>query len=196
MAAARLRAAGVIVGPSMSPNPTHPRLEREMTETIHLHPLVFTMQIAVEGSGFLAGILVSGKAVMEQDDTKEWWMYGVYPGAIAAGGETPNEAFLNFRNRYKEVLFDIAEESKGYLTFKTSTEEFFNQVDARELARWDEALEKVRSTGCEPPEPFSKMPRKKAEEAPVRILVERLESKKPRQFKPTNNIQDSVSQAA
>lgn len=167
-----------------------------MTDTPRLHPLVFTVQITVEGSGFLAGILASGKAVMEQDENKEWWMYGVYPGAIAAGGETPNEAFLNFRNRYKEVLFDIAEEHRGFLAFKNATEKFFKQADPEELARWNEALETVRKQNCDLPKPFTKMPRTRAEDAPVQIYVERLENKKPQHFKPANNIQDSVSQAA
>ena len=133
---------------------------------------------------------------MEQDENKEWWMYGVYPGAIAAGGETPNEAFLNFRNRYKDVLFDLAEESGAFLGFKNATEKFFNAVDQQELTRWNGALAKVRELCCDPPEPFGEMPRKKAEDASLEILIERLENRKPQQFKPTNNIQDSVAQAA
>jgi hypothetical protein len=168
-----------------------------MTEQC-LHPLLFKLQTAVEGSGFLAGITVSGRAVMEQDENNEWWMYGVYPGAIAAGGGTPNEAFLNFRNRYKEVLFDIAEQEapNGFLSFKTATEHFFNGVDSEELKRWDGALETVRQSNCLLPEPFDKMPRKRPEDVPVEILVERLEHRQPQQFKPTNNALDSVAQAA
>jgi hypothetical protein len=167
-----------------------------MTEAIHLHPLVFTLQNAVEGCGFLAGITIHGKAVMERDENDEWWMYGVCPGAIAAGGKTPNEAFLNFRNRYKDVLFDIAEECGGFLAFKNATEAFFKAEDAEEKARWEQGLELARRTGSSLPEPFTELPRRKAEDFPVGIQIERLENKESQQFKPTNNIQDSMSQAA
>ena len=167
-----------------------------MTEAIHLHPLVFTLQNAVEGCGFLAGVTVRGKAVMEQDDNGEWWMYGVCPGAIAGGGETPNEAFLNFANRYKEVLFDIADECKNFLGFKGEIDAFFHAEDAEEAERWNQALDDVRQNrSAAPPEPFTKFPRQKAEDFQTDICVERLE-KKDRQYKPTNNIQNTVLQAA
>ncbi len=162
----------------------------------HLHPLVFTLQNAIEGCGFLAGITTHGKAVMEQDEHGEWWMYGVCPGAIAAGGTTTNEAFLNFRNRYKDVLFDIAEECGGFLAFKSAIENFFKAEDCEENARWDQALDIVRKNGSTVPEPFRELPRKKAEDFSAGIHIERLENKKGNQLKPTNNIQDSVSQAA
>jgi hypothetical protein len=167
-----------------------------MSEDIHLHPLVFTLQNAIEGCGFLAGITITGKAVMERDDNGEWWMYGVRPGAIAAGGNTPNEAFLNFKNRYKEVLFDFAEECEGFAEFENVTESFFNAEDLEEEARWGRALEAVRRNDSALPEPFNELPRRKAEEVPVGIQIERLEDKSRKQFKPTNNIQDSMAQAA
>lgn len=167
-----------------------------MSKAIHLHPLVFTLQNAIEGCGFLAGITISGEAVMEHDSNGEWWMYGVCPGAIAAGGKTPNEAFLNFRNRYKEVLFDFAEECRGFLAFKNATEAFFKAEDTEERARWKQALEVVRQNDSALPEPFNKLPRKRAEDFSVGIQIERLENKESRQFKPANNIQDSMSQAA
>lgn len=168
-----------------------------MNEAIHLHPLVFTLQNAIEGCGFLAGITVRGKAVMELDENGEWWMYGVCPGAVAGGGETPNEAFLNFLNRYKEVLFDIADECKTFLKFKSEVDAFFHAEDAAEDARWRRALEMVRqNASAELPEPFTKFPRQKAEDFTTGIHVERLENKKSQQYKPTNNIQNTVLQAA
>ena len=167
-----------------------------MTELIHLHPLVFTLQNAIEGCGFLAGITLRGKAVMEQDENGEWWMYGVSPGAIAGGGETPNEAFQNFMDRYKEVLFDIADECKTFLSFKAEIEAFFNAEDHAEAARWNRALEVVRRNEPAIPEQFNKMPRQRAEDFQTGIHIERLEKKKSQQYKPTNNIQNTVLQAA
>jgi hypothetical protein len=167
-----------------------------MTEAIHLHPLVFTLQNAIEGCGFLAGITVHGKAVMEQDENNEWWMYGVCPGAIAGGGDTPNEAFLNFVNRYKEVLFDIAAECQTFLAFKAEIESFFKAEDAEEKSRWNHALEVVRRNDSAIPEPFTQFPRQKAEEFQTDIRIERLEKKSSKQYKPTNNIKNTVLQAA
>ncbi|MGA7521215.1 MAG: hypothetical protein WBW84_01960 [Acidobacteriaceae bacterium] len=167
-----------------------------MSEAIHLHPLVFTLQNAIEGCGFLAGVTVSGKAVMEQDENEEWWMYGVCPGAIAGGGGTPNEAFLNFGNRYKEILFDIADECQSFLRFKSEVESFFKAEDAEEKDRWNQALAVVRGNDSSLPEPFQKMPRKKAEDFEVGIRIERLENRKPQQYKPANNIPNMMSQAA
>jgi hypothetical protein len=166
-----------------------------MNELVHLHPLVFTLQDIVTGCGFLAGIVVTGKAVMEQEDGK-WWMYGVCPGAIAGSGDTPNEAFVDFRNRYKEVLFDMAEEQTGFLAFRNAVKDFFAAEDVQEKARWDEALRILRENEDSISEPFKKLPRKQAGDYELGIRIDRLETMKKSALKPANNIQDSLSKVA
>lgn len=166
-----------------------------MTEMIHRHPLLFTLQDAVAGCGFLAGITVYGKALMQLENDDKWWMYGVCPGAIAESGKTPEEAFLHFRNRYKEVLFDIAGECKSFIDFKAQVESFFNAVDQEEERRWNEGLEIVRNNGSAIPKDFKNLPRKKAGTHHSGIKVERLERTQ-KQFKPTDNIQDTLIKAA
>ncbi len=165
-----------------------------MTETINGHPLLFTLQDAVSGRGFLAGITVHGSALMQLEDDK-WWMYGVSPGAIAESGATPEEAFLHFRNRYKEVLFDIAGECSDFATFEAEVRGFFDAVDEEEKRHWDKALELVRANPLATPPQFKTFPRKTADDHPATIKVERLESKH-RKFKPTDNVQDTLSKAA
>jgi hypothetical protein len=166
-----------------------------MSELIHLHPLVFTLQDVVTGCGFLAGIVVTGKAVMEQEDGK-WWMYGVCPGAIAGSGDTPNEAFVDFRNRYKETLFDMAEECKSFLVFRNAVKNFFEAEDLHEKTRWDEALRILRDHEDSISEPFKKLDRKKTGEYELGIRIDRLEKMTKSALKPANNIQDSLSKAA
>ena len=166
-----------------------------MSELIHLHPLVFTLQDVVTGCGFLAGIVVTGKAVMEQEDGK-WWMYGVCPGAIAGSGSTPNEAFIDFRNRYKETLFDMAEDCKNFLAFRNDVKSFFDAEDTREKVRWEESLETLRKNECAISEPFKKMERKKPGDYEVGITIDRLEKRPKAELKPANNIQDSLAKAA
>lgn len=165
-----------------------------MNELICRHPLVFTLQDAIAGCGFLAGITVYGSALMQYEDGK-WWMYGVRPGGIAESGDTPEEAFLHFRNRYKEVLFDIAEEANDFASFKAEVQGFFDAVDEEEQRRWNRALEIVRKNNSSIPKQFSDLPRKNADSYSQSIKVERLEDSK-KEFKPTDNVQDTLSKAA
>ena len=53
----------------------------------HEHPIMLTLRDVISGDGFLAGITLSGRALMRQEDGA-WWMYGVRPAAIAEYGET------------------------------------------------------------------------------------------------------------
>jgi len=165
-----------------------------MSELIHLHPLVFTLQDAITGCGFLAGIVVTGKAVMEHEDGK-WWMYGVCPGGIAAAGDTPNEAFVDFRNKYKEALFDMAEECGNFLTFRRSVQEFFGE-DQQESLRWDTALKILRENEDGISDPFKNLPRKRPGDFELGIRIDRLENKKKSSLTPANNIQDSLAKVA
>lgn len=164
-----------------------------MTE-IAKHPLIFTLRDTVSGDGFLAGITLCGRALMVEEDGK-WWMYGVRPGAIAESGDTPPESFAKFRNRYKEVLFDIAHDCKKFADFKREVERFFNEADEEEERRWNESLAAVRAcSGC-PPEPFSALPRETPEASPAKISVEKL-SAEGRKFKPSDNMKDKLAKAA
>jgi len=165
-----------------------------MSEMIHLHPLVFTLQDVVTGCGFLAGIVVTGKAVMEHEDGK-WWMYGVCPGGIAGSGTTLNEAFTDFRNRYKEALFDIAEECTTFMHFQTAVKGFFSE-DMQESARWDEALKVLRANEDAITDPFKRLPRKKPTEYHLGITIDRLEKMTKSELNPKKNIQDCWAKAA
>ena len=152
------------------------------------HPLLFTYQDAVSGKGFLAGITLSGRALMEED-AGDWWMYGVRPGAIAESGATPQEAYLRFKNRYKEVLFDFANEASTFEAFKEEIERFFRQPDPEEEQRWEDALNVIRA-GKEVPQPFLNLPRQTPEERPSSISVVRLDAENGR-FMPSDNALDT-----
>src|SRR5258708_38636543 len=94
------------------------------------HPILLTLQDSVSGDGFLARITMSGRALMRREDDGKWWMYGVRPAGIATSGENIEDAFLRFRSRYKEILFDIAQESQSFNDFSIAVERFFNESDA------------------------------------------------------------------
>ena len=157
------------------------------------HPILITLRDTISGDGFLAGITLSGRALMRQEDGK-WWMYGVRPAAIAECGETIQEAFARFRNRYKEVLFDLAQENFTFDDFKIAVEQFFYEADAdsEDEQLWEQALQAIRMAKCGPPAPFDKLPREAPESKPSQITVELL-SRADARFKPSDNVTDTYS---
>lgn len=160
------------------------------------HPIMITLQDAISGNGFLAGVTLSGRALMRKEDDGKWWMYGVRPAAIAESGCTPQETFLHFRMRYKEALLDIAQESKSFEAFKAQVERFFYEADAddEDARLWESALATIRKEHIAPPEPFSQLPRESPESKPSQITVERLDQKSG--FVPSDNVTDTLARAA
>jgi hypothetical protein len=162
-----------------------------MTEIAN-HPLMLILKDTISGDGFLAGITLSGRALMVEEDDGKWWMYGVRPAAIAESGDTVQEAFLHFRNRYTEVLFDMAQEYRTFDSFKKEVKRFFYEADEEEERRWDDALLAVRGSDQPPPEPFSQLPRAHPENQPTHITVEQLDTEG-RVFRPTDNVRDTLA---
>jgi hypothetical protein len=161
--------------------------EVRMPEINH-HPLMFTFRDVISGDAFLAGITLCGRALILEEDGK-WWMYGVRPAAIAESGYTPQEAFLRFRNTYKEVLFDIADEHRTFEALKQEVERFFYEPDPEEERRWEDAVIAIRSGNIIPPLPFSDLPREAPENRPTQITVGRLDGEHKR-FMPSDNAPD------
>lgn len=158
------------------------------------HPLMLTLQDPISGNGFMARITMSGRTLMRREDDGKWWMYGVQPAAIAASGENIDEAFRNFRASYKQTLMDIAQESKTFEDFETQVRKFFeeNDADNEDERLWEAALGTIRGIGgCEPPEPFGKLPRQSSEKNPSFIKVERVDAEaKDVRLTPSGNVQD------
>jgi predicted RNase H-like HicB family nuclease len=158
---------------------------------------MLTLQDTISGNGFLARITLSGRALMrkEEDDGK-WWMYGVRPSGIAASGENIEDAFLRFRGRYKEILFDIVQESKSFEAFDAEVERFFNETDAdnEDERLWESALRAIRSGSCQPPSPFENLPRRSPESNPSFIKVERVDAEaKDISLTPSDNVPDTYA---
>ena len=155
------------------------------------YPVMFTIRDVVSGDGYLAGVTLSGRAVMchEKEDNK-WWVYGVRPAAIAENGNTPEEAFGRFRNSYKNVLFDMAQESPKYEEFREAVESFYYQPDPDEEERWEAAFKAIRSGNFVPDDGFfSKIPKQAPETRPTQLTVERMDKPTAR-YKPTDNVAD------
>lgn len=108
------------------------------------YPLLFTFQDKVSGEGFLAGVTVHGRglAVEESDG---WWMYGVQPGDLSAGGATFMEAQREFRKAFTAILFDIAEDAKDIKTFRAEVGRFFKGINRPTEQEWQAAVLEVRA---------------------------------------------------
>jgi hypothetical protein len=119
----------------------------------------------------------------------------VRPGAIAESGTTPEEAFLRFRNSYKNVLFDFAGSVERYEQFKDSVEGFYSQPDIEEENRWLAAYNFLRSGDVKPEPPFfSALPKEDPDKRPTQIGVDRLDVQDAR-FNATDNAIDNLLMA-
>jgi len=120
-------------------------------------PLLFSFQQPVFGNGFLAGVRMNGRALLEEGD--EIWIVGVAPAGFSAGGPDRGAAFSAFKNAWATVLFDIAAESRSFEAFKSACDEFLSAASPSLSQEWQDALEQVRrekyvdtTLKCEPGE--------------------------------------------
>jgi hypothetical protein len=157
------------------------------------YPLIFAFRDAISGNGFLSGVSVTGRALMALEDGK-WWMYGVAPGGIAESGDTMQEAWLRFKNTYKDALFDMAEEAVTFANFKDLVRGFVNDRDDEEAERWHSALEELRSQSAAPDSQFAELPRWRAESHPPEVSVVRLDAQQ-QQFAASQNKSDKIALA-
>ena len=133
---------------------------------------------------------------MRKEDDEKWWMYGVRPAGIAASGANIEEAFLRFRGRYKEILFDIAQETNDFDAFEAEVNRFFNESDSdnEDERLWEIALMAIRGASCPPPMPFSNLPRQSPESSPSFIKVERVDAAaKDKRLLPSDNVADTYA---
>jgi hypothetical protein len=147
------------------------------------YPILFTFRDKVSGDGFLADVTVHGRALAAQEEDG-WWMYGVEPGDLAAGGATFVEAGVEFRKTFTAILFDIAEEAKTSRSFKAEVNRFFRGVNRPTEEEWQAALREVRAGRTVAEAIAYGLPIQPAE-SPRFVEVRLLRS-----FKPQQNVQD------
>lgn len=104
------------------------------------YPILFGFRDLIAGNGFVAGVGVNGRVLLVDEDDG-YWMYGVNPGGLSAGGATAPEAQAEFRVIYRSVLFDIAAEATDFESFKSEVERFFSETNEPTKAEWDEAVQ-------------------------------------------------------
>lgn len=159
------------------------------------YPVMFTFRDAVSGNGFLSGVTLGGRAlIVHEPQDQAWRIYGVRPAPIAESGATPLEAFANFRNAYKNVLFDFAESAASFEAFKECAERFYALPDADEENRWLEALQAIRAGSVQIDALLKDVPKEAPENRPSFISVQPMHEIK--RYTATDNVPDSLAAAA
>lgn len=108
------------------------------------YPILFARRELIEGNGFVAGVAVSGRLLLTEEEG-EAWVEGVNPGGIAASGETPGQALAEFCSEYRVVLFDIAAAAPNFEDFKDEVERFFHGASSTVAAEWEMAVKDVQA---------------------------------------------------
>jgi hypothetical protein len=109
------------------------------------YPILFNVTDPVIGSGFVAGVKIEGRVLMREEPDGRFWVDGVYPGAISAGGASRDEALLKLREGYRSVLFDFASAASCFEDFKAEVERFFWETTPGEPEAWKEAAAALRA---------------------------------------------------
>lgn len=135
-------------------------------------PFLITFRENVFGNGFLADVRGQGKALGVCEGEKDFWLYGVNPGALAAGGETGTEAHFRFVQEFKTVLYDIAEGAKDFNEFQREVEKFFHESNSETSMAWQAAVQDIKDGRGAAADPT--LPRKPAE-TPVSVTVSPLD---------------------
>ena len=107
-------------------------------------PLFFTYRDRVFGKGFMADVISHGR-VLAATEADEHWVYGVQPGSFAATGETPPDALNAYRQSFRNVLLDLADESESSMAFEEAVKEMFFDVNIVREQEWHSAVNKVRA---------------------------------------------------
>lgn len=107
------------------------------------YPILFGVRDPVIGNGFVAGVAVDGRALMRREDDG-FWVDGVFPAAVCAGGSTRDEALLKFRESYRSILFDMASAAESFEDFRAEVERFFWEETPGESEAWLEAAAELR----------------------------------------------------
>lgn len=139
------------------------------------YPVFLNFKELIAGKKFLAGIVGRIRAVVVKEDGKHWF-YGVNPGGIDDGGTTLDEAQFRFRDSFKKVLQEIAQDAQSFDEFKAEVRKFIEETDEAEEKDWLEARKAIREGSVKPGEQFSSLPR--IEEDSARFEVVLLESSK------------------
>jgi hypothetical protein len=136
------------------------------SEQLTEFPLLFSFREIIMGNGFIAGVRMNGRALLEER-AGEIWISGVCPVGLAGGGLDRSVAFTEFRKAWVEILFDIAATATSFGDFQEKSRDFLSAEEASVTTHWEAALKMVRNTNYVDPS----LPSEIAEEKQVEFEV-------------------------
>jgi hypothetical protein len=125
---------------------------------MNVFPLIYGFRELVAGAGFVAGVTVDGCALLKKEEDG-WWLYGVQPGGIAERGDTEYEAYLRFKQSFREVLADSAALYESFDAFKEDLEKLAAQVNGARATEWNATRQAVRNGELKPEGTLADLPR-------------------------------------
>ena len=111
-------------------------------ETEGPYPLVFRVQIPVQGRNFSGRAEFSGGAVVTAEDGG-YLAHGLRPGGVCGLGETLVESYLDLKENIELALYDLAEDGEDFPHFKELVAQFFKDEDEWARAQYDRGRELV-----------------------------------------------------
>ncbi len=107
-----------------------------------VYPIVFRLQIPVQGPGFAAGVEFRGGAVVTVDEDG-FLAHGLKPGGVAGVGATLVEAYLDLKANTELALYDIAADAPDFNVFERRVSTFFKDTDAWAAQAFETARRRV-----------------------------------------------------
>jgi hypothetical protein len=147
------------------------------------YPLLIDFRGAVFGNGFVAAVSAHGRLLAVDEGHGDWWFYGVNPGAIAAHGDSFEEAHQEFGDALQAVLIQFATEAPSIDAFQAEAQKFFDATNTPTQAEWQTAVQRVRAEK----EQLAGLPVKRADATPVQVSVTPLVAFTPEDNHPTVN---------
>ena len=114
-------------------------------ETEGPYPLVFRVQIPVQGRNFSGRAEFSGGAVVTTEDGG-YLAHGLRPGGVCGFGETLVESYLDLKENIELALYDLAEDATDFPQFKELVARFFKDEDEWARAKYDKGRELVAAS--------------------------------------------------
>lgn len=134
------------------------------------YAMLFKFKDWIQGPGFIAGIRVEGRVLMTKEEDGQWWFYGVTPGGLSESDVDPQKAYAKFREFFKGILYDLAEEAGNFETFNANVSKFVVETDDHDAAIWDQAREDMRNGKAQPDGPFLGQLTKVTDPSPARLV--------------------------
>jgi hypothetical protein len=113
---------------------------------MNLYPIIYgPIGGLVAGNGFIAHVLIRGRCLLEETSEDFVSILGVNPGAVAGDGTNSGEAYHDFLERVRLIVFDLADEADSFETFHERVSQFVDQTNRPNEKLWKAAVSRVRA---------------------------------------------------